>query len=106
MELRNRNTLPKDGSVESVNTEEPKSRGPILGVTWMAVTFGVLCYLLYQANYNTIQLVIGWRSMLALVGYSIMQFGLWKAEFKWDEEGWFAVYNVHINISMCVWRIC
>merc|ERR550532_2685906 len=32
-------------------------------------------------------MIIGWRSLIALAGYLIMQIGLWQAEFKWDEEG-------------------
>ena len=36
---------------------------------------------------QAVHLVFGWRSMLALAGYLVMQVGLWKAENKWDEEG-------------------
>ena len=36
---------------------------------------------------DVIYLALGWRAMLALAGYLIMQVGLWRAEFKSDEEG-------------------
>ena len=101
-EVRNRNPSPEDAREESAKTVEPKPGGPLLGVTWMALTFCIVCYLFYRADYNTIQVVIGWRSMLALGGYAIMQYGLWNAEFKWDEEGGFTMLNFKSsrNISL------
>jgi len=32
-------------------------------------------------------LVLGFRAAVALLGYLIMQIGLWRAELRWDEMG-------------------
>jgi hypothetical protein len=64
-----------------------KKRGPVFGTIWFYLVFAVFAIVASRLNYNSIFLIIGWRSMIALAGYLIMQVGLWRAEHKWDEEG-------------------
>ena len=59
----------------------------MLGTMWWLATFIAFAATAAAANFNTIVLVLGYRSLIALAGYLVMQVGLWHAEFKWDEEG-------------------
>lgn len=73
--------------VAPADGKAPPKKGPLLGTIWFVLTFIAFGATSAAANYNTLILVIGWRSMIALAGYLVMQVGLWHAEFKWDEEG-------------------
>jgi len=64
-----------------------KQGGPLVGVIWMLLTFVAFAVVASFTNYDVINFVLGWRAMIALAGYLIMQVGLWHAENKWDEEG-------------------
>jgi len=72
-------------STRSATPSEKK--GPLLGVIWFALTIVAFAVISASENYNVIHLIIGWRSVIALGGYLVMQVGLWNAETKWDEEG-------------------
>jgi len=61
--------------------------GPLLGVIWFVLTFIGFGVVSGAADYDVLHLIVGWRSMIALSGYLVMQVGLWHAENKWDEEG-------------------
>jgi len=60
---------------------------PDIGTIWFVLTFLVVCVVAALSNVGVLYVMIGWRSMIALAGYLIMQVGLWHAENKWDEEG-------------------
>ena len=65
----------------------PPQKGPLFGVLWWLATVLIFSYIAGTGGVRALQLVVGVRSLLALTGYVVMQIGLWKAEFKWDEEG-------------------
>jgi hypothetical protein len=72
---------------KDVDGKRPPEKGPLLGVIWFCLTFAAVIYASRGADYNVLFLMIGYRSIIALAGYLIMQIGLWQAENKWDEEG-------------------
>ena len=60
----------------------------MLGTNWWVLTVVVFSLVVgLDKSYNVYNLTVGIRSGVALLGYLIMQVGLWRAEFKWDEEG-------------------
>eukprot|EP00240_Pyramimonas_obovata_P000862 CAMPEP_0118927960 /NCGR_PEP_ID=MMETSP1169-20130426/5323_1 /TAXON_ID=36882 /ORGANISM="Pyramimonas obovata, Strain CCMP722" /LENGTH=574 /DNA_ID=CAMNT_0006869843 /DNA_START=228 /DNA_END=1952 /DNA_ORIENTATION=+ len=67
--------------------EIPKQKGPFLGVVWFTLTFIIFGVVSAVDDFNVLNVMIGFRSCIALAGYLIMQVGLWQAENKWDEEG-------------------
>ena len=69
------------------NKSEPKEKGPLLGTVWFTLTFFAFIVVSAASNYDLYRFTIGYRSMIALGGYLVMQIGLWHAENKWDEEG-------------------
>lgn len=83
----------KDGGLEDGGTERVRERGPILGTIWFFAMFLIGAIVFGTADYNCLFIFFGWRSMIALAGYLIMQVGLWHAENKWDEEGMAAYLN-------------
>lgn len=66
---------------------EERIAGPIVGTIWFFMLFIVAAFIYGFADYDALFIFFGWRSGIALLGYLIMQVGLWNAEFKWDEEG-------------------
>lgn len=87
----------------SVATDpENPPKGPMFGTIWFFLTLFIFAIATGTANFQAIYLVIGWRSMLALTGYFIMQVGLWHAEFKWDEAGsaaWCKAAGLEVSAS-------
>ena len=69
------------------NGSNKKEKGPYLGVIWFTLTFVAFIVASAVADYDVLYLIIGYRSVIALSGFLIMQIGLWHAENKWDEEG-------------------
>lgn len=77
-----------DGTAPAPSSETPTpERGPIVGTTWFFLLFIIFGIVFGIADYDALIIFFGWRSMLALAGYLIMQIGLWGTELKWDEEG-------------------
>jgi hypothetical protein len=65
-----------------------KEKGPMLGTIWWVLSIIIFSLVVgLQDSYNVYNIFLGWRAGVALLGYVIMQVGLWQAEFKWDEEG-------------------
>ena len=96
--MRRRKGPPKvtvEASVEadgSVAVNKPQvghpQKGPMMEALWLFILIGVIGGVAgVTSNANVIYLLIGMRSMIALVGYLVMQVGLWAAENKWDAEG-------------------
>ena len=61
--------------------------GPLLGTIWWVLTVSIVAYVASCIDCTAYHLLIGYRSAIALMGYLIMQIGLWKAENRWDEMG-------------------
>lgn len=82
-------TADNPGALESSKPTvgQTKQRGPMVGTIWWLLTLIIFTVTAAAGNYEVLYLVIGWRSVIALLGYLIMQVGLWHAEHKWDEEG-------------------
>ena len=77
-------------AAEKIEATEGKkgAPGPMIGTIWWVVTLVVVALTAgLQDSYNVYNTMIGWRALIAFLGYLIMQVGLWQAEFKWDEEG-------------------
>ena len=69
-------------------TDLPKGApGPLLGTIWWTLTVAVAAYIAAGVDANAYHLLLGYRSLMALAGYLVMQIGLWAAENKWDEMG-------------------
>ena len=64
-----------------------KGPGPLLGTIWWVLTVVIVAIVAYSIDSNVYLLLLGYRSVIALVGYLVMQIALWFAEFKWDEAG-------------------
>ena len=47
----------------------------MLGTNWFLFTFIAFVGVSYVADYDVIQMVVGWRAAIALTGYLIMQIG-------------------------------
>jgi len=69
-----------------VSNAEP-IKGPLMGAIWFCFLFILLGIILGITDYDMLMIFLGWRSMIGLAGYLIMQIGLWYTENKWDEEG-------------------
>ncbi|KAL3922559.1 MAG: hypothetical protein SGILL_002144 [Bacillariaceae sp.] len=76
-----------DGAKDATATKPKGAPGPMLGTSWWVVTIVVFAVTAWQNEYNVYKLMFGLRSLVAFLGYLVMQIGLWNAEFKWDEEG-------------------
>ena len=61
--------------------------GPLLGTLWWTLTVGVAAYIAAGVDATAYHLLLGYRSLMALAGYLVMQVGLWAAENRWDEMG-------------------
>ena len=61
--------------------------GPLLGTIWWFSTVGIIAYVASCVDCTAYHLLFGYRSGIALLGYLIMQIGLWNAEQRWDEMG-------------------
>ena len=61
--------------------------GPLLGTIWWVLTVSIVAYIASCIDCTAYHLLIGYRSAIALMGYLIMQIGLWNAELRWDEMG-------------------
>jgi len=61
--------------------------GPLLGTIWWVLTVSIVAYIASCIDCTAYHLLIGYRSAIALMGYLIMQIGLWTAELRWDEMG-------------------
>ena len=81
--------LDPSASDSSVQADSPKGKFacPDIGTIWFVLTFLIVCVVAAAQNVGVLYVMIGYRSMIALGGYLIMQIGLWHAENKWDEEG-------------------
>ena len=73
-------------SMESAITPK-KGPGPLLGTIWWVLTVVIVAIVAYSIDSNVYSLLLGYRSVIALMGYLVMQIALWFAEFKWDEMG-------------------
>ena len=47
--------------------------GPLLGVCWFVGSFLAVAAVMGQSDYRVLYLMLGFRSMIALAGYLIMQ---------------------------------
>ena len=74
-------------SSEPADSPKGKCACPDIGTIWFVLTFLIVCVVAAAQNVGVLYVMIGYRSMIALAGYLIMQIGLWHAENKWDEEG-------------------
>ena len=63
------------------------SRGPLLGTIWWLLTVVLIAVVAYCVDCTAYHLVLGFRAAVALLGYLVMQVGLWRAELRWDEMG-------------------
>ncbi|CAB9524971.1 expressed unknown protein [Seminavis robusta] len=73
---------------ETTAKAKAEQKGPMLGTVWWVLTILVFSLTVgLDKAYNALHLVFGLRALVAMLGYLIMQVGLWQAEFKWDEEG-------------------
>ena len=61
--------------------------GPLLGTIWWTLTVAIAAYMAAGVDATAYHLLFGYRSLMALAGYLVMQIGLWAAENKWDEMG-------------------
>lgn len=61
--------------------------GPLLGTIWWVLTVSIVAYIASFIDCTAYHLLLGYRSAIALMGYLIMQIGLWTAELRWDEMG-------------------
>ena len=82
-----------------------KGPGPLLGTIWWVLTVVIVAIVAYSIDSNVYLLLLGYRSVIALVGYLVMQIALWFAEFKWDEMGSAAylevnIVKLHINLTL------
>ena len=59
----------------------------VLGTTWWLLTVVLVALVAYFVDCTSYHLVLGFRAAVALLGYLIMQIGLWRAELRWDEMG-------------------
>lgn len=75
------------GQIDVTEDKAGPVAGPLVGTIWFFLMFLVLLITFAFADYDALRIFLGWRSMIALAGYLIMQVGLWQAETKWDEEG-------------------
>ena len=71
----------------ATTTPKKGAPGPLLGTNWWIMTVGVVAYVASGADCTAYHLLLGYRSAIALLGYLIMQIGLWTAELRWDEMG-------------------
>ena len=63
------------------------SPGPLLGTTWWLLTVSLVALVASCMDCTAYHLVLGYRATIALLGYLVMQVGLWHAELRWDEMG-------------------
>jgi len=61
--------------------------GPLLGTLWWTFTVGLVASVASRVDCTAYHLLLGYRSAVALLGYLVMQIGLWNAEQRWDERG-------------------
>ena len=66
----------------------------VLGTTWWLLTVVLVALVAYFVDCTAYHLVLGFRAAVALLGYLIMQVGLWHAELCWDEMGSVAFLEV------------
>ena len=59
------------------------SPGPLLGTSWWLFPVGLVTMVASSIDATAHNLVLGCRAGLALLGYLIMQIGLWRAELRW-----------------------
>lgn len=71
----------------SVAAPKKGAPGPLLGTIWWVLTVSIVAYIASCIDCTAYHLLIGYRSAIALMGYLIMQIGLWTAELRWDEMG-------------------
>ena len=64
-----------------------RSHGPFLGTVWWLLVVGLVALVAYLVDSTVHNFVLGFRAAVALVGYLIMQVGLWRAELRWDQLG-------------------
>merc|ERR1719361_1840537 len=79
--------LENGGGSYGTIVSEKKKGGPIVGTIWFCMLFVVIGIVFGLADYDTLAVFLGWRSLIAISGYLVMQIGLWYTENKWDEEG-------------------
>ena len=63
------------------------SHGPFLGTVWWLLVVLLVALVAYLVDSTVHNFVLGFRAAVALVGYLIMQVGLWRAELRWDQLG-------------------
>ena len=77
-----------DAEAASVKVKPKGAPGPFLGTIWWTLTLIIVASVAGAGiEESGLKIKIGTRSLLALVGYLVMQIGLWMAEDKWDEMG-------------------
>ena len=64
-----------------------RSHGPFLGTVWWLLVVLLVALVAYLVDSTVHNFVLGFRAAVALVGYLIMQVGLWRAELRWDQLG-------------------
>ena len=72
---------------ETMAETKKGSPGPLLGTTWWLLTVGLVALVASCVDCTAYHLVLGYRAAVALLGYLVMQVGLWHAELRWDEMG-------------------